>query len=116
MQPSIRKWFAVRTVLAQVGTALADGEPAWAYRERITLWQADTAEVAVAQAEADAVAFGSDADASYLGSASVFELAGAPEPGCELFATMRTSLLGPNDYLSRFHGDDDEIATPTGRG
>lgn len=104
MQPPPSNWYAVRTFLAQVGTALIDGEPAWAYKERITIWAAPSAEAALTLAEADAVRYGSEADASYLGDAVAVRLPSAPSSGSEVFTSLRTSLLGPNDYLRSVTG------------
>lgn len=104
MQPPPSNWYAVRTFLAQVGTALIDGEPAWAYKERITLWAAPSEEAALTLAEADAIRYGSEADATYLGEAVAVELPSAPSSGSEIFTSLRTSLLGPNDYLRSANG------------
>jgi hypothetical protein len=104
MQPSPSNWYAVRTVLAQVGTALLDGEPAWTYKERITLWAATSVEHAVALAEAEAVRYGSEVDATYLGEADAVQLTTGPTSGSEVFSSLRTSLLGPNDYLRQVYG------------
>lgn len=107
MQPPPANWYAVRTFLAQVGTALIDGEPAWAYKERITIWTAASEEAAVTLAEADAIRYGSEMDATYLGEAVVVELASAPSSGSEIFSSLRTSLLGPNDYLRQVYAMDE---------
>jgi hypothetical protein len=96
-------WYAVRCVFrtAWMGD---DGDPAPdenLYEERITLWQATTAEEAIALAEEEAQEYAADED-EYLELAQAFRLFDEPEAGAEVFSLMRSSALGPDEYLDAF--------------
>ena len=95
-------WFAVRCVFGQVGAEDAEAGRDWTYEERITLWEADGAQEAIAYAEDDALRHAEYADAVYLGSARAFAMRGAPGSGCEVYALLRASALGPDDYVRQF--------------
>ena len=92
-------WFAVRCVFRQGWPPDAQG----AYEERITLWQAVSAEAAIERAEREALEYAAaidDAPDEYLGLAQAYQLFDAPEDGAEVFSLIRDSPLSPDDYLS----------------
>jgi hypothetical protein len=95
-------WFAVRCVFQS-------GRPAGAsdatYEERITLWRADSAAVAIERAEAEALDYAGsvpDAPDSYLGIAQSYRLFDDPVDGAEIFSLMRDSDLPAEDYIDAF--------------
>jgi hypothetical protein len=87
------EWFGVRCIVAH---------PESSYEERITLWQADSFDEAVAMAEADAEAYAEDSGATFLGFAQAFVMAEAPGHGSEVFCLERESELEPDEYLDAF--------------
>jgi hypothetical protein len=93
-------WFAVRHVIKNRN----------AYEERITLWQAVSAEDAVARAEAEAAEYaweGTEPLALYQS----FELDEAPRDGAEVFSLIRRSDLSPDAYLDSFFATGSELET-----
>ncbi|MGZ6827281.1 MAG: DUF4288 domain-containing protein [Mycobacteriales bacterium] len=97
MEPS---WYAVRCVFRTMWTETAEGvtPDEQLYEERITLWQAGSAEEAIALAEEEAVDYAGDED-EYLDLAQAFRLYDSPGHGAEVFSLMRTSPLEPDAYL-----------------
>jgi hypothetical protein len=94
-------WFAVRCVFRQGWPSDAEA----AYEERITLWQALSAEAAIERAEQEALEYAAtmgDTQDEYLGLAQAYQLFDAPEDGAELFSLIRDSPLSPEDYLSTY--------------
>ena len=101
-------WYAVRCVFAVGWPPEAAGKT---YEERITLWQAGTAEEAIARAEAEArehAAVIEESPSTYLGLAQLFHLFGPPADGAEVFSLMRTSDLHSSAYLDAFFDTGDE--------
>ena len=90
-------WFAVRQVIKN-----AD-----AYEERITIWQADSAEEAIGRAEAEATEYAWDGTEP-LALYQSFELADAPGDGVEVFSLIRRSELPPDEYLDSFFATGSE--------
>ena len=69
------------------------------------LFRARSFDEAIAKAEADAEEYAADLGekTQYLGEADAYHLAlNEIEEGSEIFSLMRTSGLGPKDYVSRF--------------
>lgn len=100
-------WFTVRCVFGSVG----DAEDEMTYEERITLWQAGSADEAIERAEAEAIAYAASIDevpVTYLGLAQCFHLFDSPEDGAEVFSLMRDSDLEPDDYLDTYFDSGDE--------
>lgn len=99
-------WYAVRCAfrsVVEVGTTT--------YEERITLWQADSAEEAIERAEAEAEEYAASidqAEVEYIGLAQCFHLFDEPGDGAEVFSLMRDSDLDPDDYLDAFFDTGDE--------
>jgi hypothetical protein len=92
------KWFAVRHVIKNDD----------AYEERITLWQAESAEEATARAEAEAAKYaweGTDALPLYQS----YELGEEPKDGAEVFSLIRRSTLSPSNYLDSFFATGSEL-------
>jgi hypothetical protein len=108
MDPS---WYAVRCVFRTMWTQTTEGvtPEEQLYEERITLWQASSAEEAIALAEAEAVDYAGDED-EYLELAQAFQLYDAPAHGAEVFSLMRTSALEPDAYLDAFFDTGSERA------
>ena len=102
MSASSRGWYAVRCVFGEVGSETVDEQGDWTYEERITLWIADSFDAALSLAEAEAAQYASASEVTYLGFAQVFKLGGKPEEGAEVFSVLRSSDLGPNEYLDHF--------------
>jgi hypothetical protein len=102
MSGSTRGWYAVRCVFGEVGSETVDEQRDWTYEERITLWTADSFDAALSSAEAEAGQYASASEVTYLGFAQVFQLSGPVTEGAEVFSVLRSSNLGPNEYLEHF--------------
>ena len=98
-------WFAVRCVFVDREnrpwgpTDLEPGEAA--YEERITLWTADSAEAAIALAEADAEEYAATLGCDYTGLAQCYLCDEPPAQGVEIFSLIRRSPLAPGAYIDR---------------
>jgi hypothetical protein len=95
-------WYSVRCVVAVGWPPEAVGNT---YEERITLWRAESADQAVARAEAEAEDYAAeieDGPSTYTGLAQCYRLADEPGDGAEVFSLMRESELAADDYLDRF--------------
>lgn len=115
---SLSGWFAVRCVFRKGWPEPTPNDPpGHNYEERITLWRADSADEAIAKAEAEAEAYAAaieEAPDEYLGLAQSYELFDNPElHGAEAFSLIRHSLLDPDDYLTAFCDTGDEHQTTT---
>jgi hypothetical protein len=92
-------WYAVRCVFRVLS-------PVERYVERIALWQADSLEAAIAQAEPDAEARAGREGLEYLGFADAFWThqlrRDRPDHGDEVFSLMRDSALPPDEYVAAF--------------
>ncbi|RNL64326.1 DUF4288 domain-containing protein [Nocardioides marmoriginsengisoli] len=100
-------WYAVRCVFGSE----ADNEDETTYEERITLWQATSADEAIERAEVEALAYAAsieEVEVNYLGLAQCFHLFDDPSDGAEIFSLMRDSELEPDDYLDTFFDSGDE--------
>jgi hypothetical protein len=95
----VAEWFGVRCVFQH---------PESTYEERITLWQADTFDEAVAAAEADAESYAEETGAEFLRFAQAFVMAEEPGQGVEVFSLERESDLEPDEYLDAFFDTGDE--------
>jgi hypothetical protein len=93
------EWFGVRCVFAH---------PQSTYEERITLWQADSFDEAVAVAEDDAATYADDTGAEFLGFAQAFVMSEEPGHGVEVFCLERESDLDPDEYLDTFFDTGNE--------
>ena len=84
------------------------------YEERITLWQASSADEAIARAEEEAVEYAAgieETPVTYLGLAQCFHLFDVPEDGAEIFSLMRDSDLDHDDYIDSFFDTGAERAS-----
>lgn len=89
------EWYAVRCLFHHVDLAT--------YEERITLWSADSFEVALRRAEDEAVEYAQNLEqVQFAGLAQAFHLFEPPADGAEVFALMRDSALEPQAYLTRY--------------
>jgi hypothetical protein len=93
-------WFAVRHVIKNDD----------AYEERITVWQATSAEDAIARAQAEAAHY-AWAGTELLRFYQSFELDGAPRDGAEVFSLIRRSELSSDEYLETFFATGHELET-----
>ena len=99
-------WYSVRCVFrAQTSKPwgppdLAAGESA--YEERITLWRAESADVAIERAEEEAHLYESRLEVEYLGIAQSYRLEDEPGEGAEVFSLIRRSTLAGDPYLDAF--------------
>ena len=95
-QSNEAQWYTVRCVLQSTSV---DG---FVYEERLTLWQAESIDQAIAVAEAEAAEHAGKSGSELLGLAQACWLAGQPISGAEIYSLMRESELGPDDYLDSF--------------
>jgi hypothetical protein len=105
------EWFSVRCIF-RAGSNKPWG-PQSAYEERITLWQAESADEAIRLAEDDARIYETQIEVEYVGLAQSNRLPGPVEQGAEVFSLIRTSELRPADYLDRFFdtGRESQVST-----
>ncbi|WP_380282121.1 hypothetical protein [Kitasatospora purpeofusca] len=91
-------WYAVRCVFQW------DTPGAPLYEERLTLWQAGSADEAIERAEDEAGTYADDNGLRYLELAQCYTLAtdGRPGDGDEVFSLLRESQLGREDYLDHY--------------
>lgn len=98
-------WFAVRCLFRCGWPPPVNAEADHRYEERITLWNAHDIDEAIAMAEAEAEAHAAvidDAPSEYLGLAQAYALYDTPDHGAEVFSLIRSSALGPGNYLDTF--------------
>jgi hypothetical protein len=113
MADSDSGWYSVRCVFrAETSQAwgppdLAVGESA--YEERITLWQAESADGAIERAEDEAREYASRLEVEYLGIAQSYRLEDVPVEGAEVFSLIRRSTLDGDPYLDSFFDTGDEF-------
>ncbi len=105
-----------------VGTSEPGGQPGWfgvrcvfrwsqplTYEERITLWEADSLDDAIAFAEMDAQAYAERLNSEYLQMAQAYGIGQKrPVAGSEVFSLMRDSDLDPDAYLDTFYDTGQE--------
>ncbi len=91
------RWYAVRSLFRIAGEAES------AYEERITLWQAGSADEALDRAAAEAAEYAEFMGATYLADVGqAYHLADAPpRDGAEVFSLVRDSALPPKPYVER---------------
>jgi hypothetical protein len=97
------EWFSVRCLFR------AGSNKAWgphdlkrgesAYEERITLWQAESADEAIRLAENDARTYEAQIEVEYLGLAQSYRIPNPVDHGGEVFSLVRRSTLLPTDYI-----------------
>ncbi len=88
-------WYSVRCVLRTEADSRL-------FEERITIWQAKTADHAVERAEVEVREYARPLGMRYLGLAQAYELPDDPGDGVEVFSLMRESDLSDNAYLDAF--------------
>lgn len=107
-------WYAVRCIFQQFTPDRADELAVHQYEERITIWTASTSDEAIEYAEAEARSYAesvADEPDVYLGLAQSYELYDDPaKAGSEVFSLIRSSGLGPSDYLDHFYHTGTERA------
>ncbi|GAB3789843.1 hypothetical protein GCM10028797_25840 [Dyella agri] len=90
----------------------SDQKLRYLYEERVTLWQAESIELAIDMAEAEAASYAAGSD-RYLGCSQAFALF---EPvnasGVEVFSLLRESDLPPRAYLDSFFDTGNEREQP----
>jgi hypothetical protein len=95
-EPDARGWFGVRCVFRWSRPST--------YEERITLWEADSLDDAIAQAESEARAYAERLNSEFLDIAQAYWIgADRPQAGSEVFSLMRDSTLDSDDYLDAFY-------------
>jgi hypothetical protein len=95
-EPPDPKWFGVRCVFQ---SPAGDG---YAYEERVTLWQAEGIDEAIALAETEAAAHEEAGGAEYTGMAQAYWLLTPPSSGSPVFCLVRESELDSDEYLDQF--------------
>ena len=83
-----------------------------AYEERITVWEAQSHEDAIARAEAEAARYAWEGTEP-LDLYQSFELDAAPSDGAEVFSLIRRSELPPDSYLESFFATGSELQQTT---
>lgn len=80
------------------------------YEERVTLWSADTFEVALELAEQEANAYAAEAGErlDLLQAFQLFDEINLPSQGLEVFSLLRESDLSADDYIDSFFDTGDE--------
>ena len=89
-------WYSVRCVFQ---TRSGDG---FSYEERVTLWQSDGIDEAIAMAEIEAGGHAEATRAEYTGMAQAYWLPAPPSTGTQVFSLVRESELESDDYLDQF--------------
>jgi hypothetical protein len=99
-------WYGVRCIFRWDKW---DGAP---FEERITLWQAESADAAIELAEAEAEEYATEHGLTYLGLAQCYSME-PEEPGhaVEVFSLLRDSDLPNGEYLSTFFDTGREHST-----
>lgn len=99
-------WFAVRCLFRSNWPPPAKPFDGHCYEERITLWQAGSAQEAITKAEAEALDYAAvieEAPSEYLGLAQSYALYDSPDhEGAEVFSLIRDSNLDPDSYIDTF--------------
>ena len=94
-------WYGARCLFR-----LGPEDPAGtSYEERVTIWEAASFELAIAEAEAEAEAYAGDSAETgndYLGLLQAYALPEPPGHGAEVFSLIRDSGLGADEYLDAF--------------
>ena len=72
------------------------------YEERITLWQTDSFEKAIALAESEVEEHARIVGSEYVGLAQACRLADQPGHRAEIFSLMRESQLDPDTYVQTY--------------
>jgi hypothetical protein len=98
-------WYGVRCVFAWGAN---DADPATPYEERVTIWQADSFERAIALAEQEGAAY-AVGGLRRLGLVQAFALDTEPGHGAEVFALLRRSTLDDGAYLDQFFDTGAEL-------
>lgn len=78
------------------------------------MWRADSADDAIAQAEAEALKYAAaieESPSTYTGLAQCYHLVNEPRDGAEVFSLMRESNLAPDVYLDQFFDTGSERQT-----
>jgi len=89
-------WYGVRCVFRWTRPST--------YEERITLWEAESLDDAIAKAEAEAQVYATRLNSEYLDIAQAYWIGPAqPQAGSEVFSLMRDSTLDADDYLDSFY-------------
>jgi hypothetical protein len=79
-----------------------NAEKRTSYEERITLWRAESFEIAIERAESEAREYAELVNLRYLGFAQANRFAEEPGDGVEVFSLYRDSDLDSEDYLNTF--------------
>ena len=87
------QWFGVRVVVAL--------DP-HVYEERVTLWQAQDVDEAIARAQREAGEYAADIAGSALQFEQAFVIDGDPGDGAEIFSLIRSSDKEPDAYLNTY--------------
>ncbi|WP_029291243.1 hypothetical protein [Cellulomonas sp. HZM] len=92
-------WFAVRSFYRFRGSPDVGDST---YEERVVLFEAPSANDAIAAAEAEASEYVEQIDGEVLPCFQSYALAAEPGASAEVFSLMRDSALEPDEYLDTF--------------
>src|SRR5579862_9225364 len=105
------RWFVAQSLFViEAGAIVA--ERGQMYEERITLWQAEDADDALAKARAESRAYANENGYEWVDYTTAYELTGSPSDGAEVWSFMRDSWLTPKQYVERFVTEGDPHAVP----
>jgi hypothetical protein len=91
-------WFAVRSVVKNED----------AFEERITVWEAPSADEAIALAEREASVYAWEGTEA-LPFFQAFRMDGEPRSGSEVFSLIRRSPLSASEYVDAFFDTGNEV-------
>ena len=100
------QWYAIRCIFG------SGSDAAFTYEERLTLWQTDDFDEAIALAESEALQYAAANEMEYLDLAQACLLGGPPINGAEVFSLVRDSDLAADDYLDHFFDTGTERQSP----
>ena len=96
------QWFGVRCWFLFEASAVV-AEAAQTYEERVTIWHADTLDEARSRAIAEADTYAGETGATRIDYVrETFRMFDPPGEGIEVWSSMRSSWLPPDEYVARF--------------
>lgn len=100
-------WYTIRCVFRHKD--LKNSSKKYIYEERITLWQSESFEKAIVNAEEEAKKYAEESGCRYTGLSQAFKLLKDDlNNGAELFSLMRESDLESKKYLDFYFDTGDE--------
>lgn len=109
-------WFGAKTLYRWPDSYSKAGSRGYAYEERVIILRARGADEAIQRAEQEALRYAAAAgdETEYLGAVDVFEMFDGVEDGAEVFSLLRSTPLGPEAFLTRYHDPEGTHSRPFG--